>query len=271
MSTFLQTVLKSAVNFYKFINRLSSVPGAVELASVMWLPFIGIFPALITSGAIGTAGDAVGLGSVIFGGGATLAIVAAEFDFSRSKGLLIVGVIGIGLVIGTTISAIIAPVIEPVLWMTVLQTLTALVIGFITLKIVYPNTPSWVPSIVAIGKLLLVVMSLNILFGFLTGGLSPMSVFSQVTELSSADYRLIGHSILAGLSGLTIAVLAVVFRPYVVSLVVIRRFKFGCALALCTVVAELIALIESAPVFFLLVCSFFLALDPAETNMEAAH
>lgn len=259
--------LIAAVNRrYRRLIDLFSVDGATRLAWVMLLPLAGIYQALIAAGALSSVSTAIGLGAVIFGGGATLGIVTAELDVSRSRGLRIVGVIGTGLLVGTTLSAAIAPVIASILWLEVLNRLTAVVIGLISIRIVYSQPPWWVPAVRTIGALLICVMVLNVIASIVTGSLGVAAVIDQTITAMTTDYALIGRSLVAGGSGLTLAVGAVLFRPTVVRVLDIQRFEVGCAIALSTLAAELAALIETAPVLLIIGCSFCLSVKQASVG-----
>lgn len=253
------TLIAAVRRRYQWLTQLFAADGATKLAWVMLLPLAGIYQALIAAGALSSVRTAIGLGTVIFGGGATLGIVTAELDVSRRGGLKIVGVIGIGLFVGTILSAVIAPVIASMLWLDVLTDLTAVVIGLIAIRIVYAQLPWWVPAVRTIGGLLIGVMALNVLVSIATESIGLSTVIDQTITVVTTDHALIGRSVVAGGSGFALAVVAVLFRPTVVRLLDIQRFAVGCAIALTTLAAELAAIIGAAPVLFIIGCSFCLS------------
>ncbi|WP_138004478.1 DUF5794 domain-containing protein [Halalkalirubrum salinum] len=257
------TLIAVVDRLYRWLTELFSVDGASQLAWVMLLPLAGIYQALIVGGALSSVSTAVGLGTVIFGGGATLGIVTAELDVPRRRGLQIVGFIGIGLLVGTTLSAVIAPVVAAVLWSEVLNRLTAVVIGLIAIRMVYQDPPWWVPAVQTIGGVLIGVIVLNVLVSIATGSIELSAVIDQTITVVTTDHALIGRSIVAGGSGLTLAVGAVLFRPTVVRVLDIQRFEVGCAIALTTLAAELASIIETAPVLLIIGCSFCLSVKHA--------
>lgn len=244
---------------YDRLTRLFATDGATRLAWVMLLPFVGIYQALIATGALSSVSAAVGLGTVVFGGGATLSVVAAELDVPRRRGLKIVGVIGVGLCVGTTLSAVIAPAVAGVLWVGVLTRLTAVVLGVIAVRIVYTHLPWWVPSVREIGLLVVCLLGFNLVVSVATGRLELTAVATRSVAVLTTDGALVGRSLIAGLSGWTLAVGAVLFRPTVVRVLDIRRFEVGCAIALSTVGAELASVVETPPVLFIVGCSLCLS------------
>lgn len=244
---------------HRRLTRLFAADGATRLAWVMLLPFLGIYQALIATGALSSVSGAVGLGTVIFGGGATLGVVAAELDVPRRNGLKIVGVIGAGLVVGATLSAVIAPAIASVLWLGVLTRFTAVVLALIAVRIVYPHPPWWVPSVRTTGLLVVCLMGLNLFVSVATGSLELTAVAGRAVAVLTTGHGLIVRSVIAGLSGSALAVGAVLFRPTVVRVLDIQRFKLGCAIGLSTVGAELASIVETPPVLFIIGCSLCLS------------
>lgn len=244
---------------YDRLARLFATDGATRLAWVMLLPFVGIYQALVAAGALSSVSAAIGLGTVVFGGGATLSVVAAELDVPRRTGLEIVGVIGVGLCVGTALSAVIAPAIAAVLWVGLLTRLTAVVLGVIAVRIVYTHLPWWVPSVRVIGLLVVCLLGLNLVVSVATGRLELTAVATRSVAVLTTDRALVGRSLLAGLSGWTLAVGAVLFRPTVVRVLDVRRFEVGCAIALSTVGAELASVVETPPVLFIVGCSLCLS------------
>ncbi|QLD87676.1 hypothetical protein HWV07_00945 [Natronomonas salina] len=191
--------------------------GTRLLATVMALPLVdGIFPALVLAGAVSTVLGMIEVGLLIFGGSATLAVVLAEMEGSRSdqvKNVLLVGAI---IVPVAALQAAIAPTIESVLEMYIFERFAALVILAIAAKTASATIGEYLPR-----------PSLIISLGLVASFRPSDFAFEFVADPAYVLYGTGAAAVGVGFA-LSVAVLA----PWLRGNVDIDRFRFGSAVAL---------------------------------------
>lgn len=266
------------VEIYQFVTRLLSVDGASKLATVMLLPFLGIYPTMVASGALTSYTAAAGLGTVVFGGAATLGIVTSELKTSRATGLKLIGVIAVPLVVLAVVSAVLASTVQSVLSTQLFSVIVAVVLFIIAFDIVSDPTPGWVPSMKLIGVALFGFMFLDVAATIVRGGVHLRVIAEIVTTLvqnegcwwsvtgpgqtpATIDISQVGRSLVAAVSGLALTTGAVILRPLFILYLDLDRFRVGCAIALCLIGLELAGVVTSAPTLLVIVCSLWLAVD----------
>ena len=263
---------------YQFVTKLLSIDGASKLATVMLLPFLGIYPTMVASGALTSYTAAAGLGTVVFGGAATLGIVTSELETSRVTGLKLVGVIGVPLLLLAVVSALLASTVQALLSTQLFSVLIAIVLFILAFDIASDQTPHWMPSMKLIGVTLCVFMLLDVTATIVGSGIQismggetakglvqqeagwSLSI-GQHRPIATATTSQVGKSLVAAVSGLALTIGAVVFRPLLVLYLDLARFRIGCGIALCLVGLNVAEVIATAPTLLVIVCSMWLAID----------
>jgi hypothetical protein len=191
--------------------------GTRLLATVMALPLLdGIFAALIIAGAVSDILGMVEVGLLIFGGSATLAVVLAEMEGSRTeraKNILLVGSV---VVPAAALQAAIAPTIESLLNLVIFERFAALVILAIAAKTASATIGEYLPNPS-------VIIGLGLVASFRPNGFE----FAFVSEPIYIAY---GTG--AALIGVSFALAVAMFGPWLRGNVDIDRFRFGSAVAL---------------------------------------
>lgn len=266
------------ITAYQFVARLLSVDGANKLATVMLLPFLGIYPTMVASGALTSYTAAIGLGMVVFGGAATLGIVMSELETSRVIGLKLIGIIAVPLLVLAVVSAVLASVVQSVLSTQLFSIVVAVVLFIIAFDIVSDPTPRWVPSMKFIGVALCGFILLDLITTIVRGGVQMTIIIDIATSLIqnggsrsgsswlsqptvTVNVSQIGQSLTAAASGLALATAAVILRPLFIRYIDLDRFRVGCAIALCLVGLELAGVVAEAPTLTVIGCSLWLAID----------
>ena len=191
--------------------------GTRLLGTVMALPLLdGIFAALVITGAVSGILGMVEVGLLIFGGSATLAVVLAEMEGSRSdrvRNILLVGALVIPL---ATLQAAVAPTVESMLALGIFKRFAALVILAIAAKTASATIGEYLPTPGAIIGLGLVA------------SLRP-SGFELETV---SDPMLVVYGAGAATIGVGFALVVALLGPWLRGNVDIDRFRFGSVLAL---------------------------------------
>lgn len=249
-----------------------AVSGAQALALVMLLPFAGIYPSMVATGALSSFSSSVALGVVVFGGPAAVAIVLAELTTNRTRGLQIVALIGAVQLPAAALTATIATASRAVLWVDGFAVLTMIVLFVIAFEIVNNSTPQWVPSLLTIGLMLICLLLLDagvsVVSGEVTLLLPGDGVVDWVWTVVATERVLILRSVVASLAGLSVVAATVVCGPGLLDYVIVQRFKNGCAIALCLVGLEVADIVTDAPTLTIIVVSLALAVNRGEIGDE---
>lgn len=257
---------------YAEVRQLLAIPGAKPLAVVMLLPFTGIYQSMVASGALDSLTGSVGVGAVVFGGPAAVSIVFAKLATDRVRGLKLVCLVGAVQLPTAAVSGAVATASRNVLWVEGFAVLTALVLWVIAFDIINDSTPSWVPSLLAIGAVLTGVMLLDIAASLAAGEVTVIwpgdGVVAWTWTVLTTERVVIGRSVVAALSGLSLVALSVVFRPVLLNYVDLRRFKMGSAIALCLIGLDLTGVVADAPILTIVVVSLGLAVDAESAGRE---
>ncbi|WP_178917636.1 DUF5794 domain-containing protein [Natronomonas gomsonensis] len=233
------------------VRSLFATSGARSLAVVMLLPIVsGIYPSIVLAGGLTSVISAIELGVLVFSGGASVAIVLADFEGPRSRGLCIVAAVGVVLIPGAVFTAALSPTVRTLLRVELFVTLTALVVGAIGVSIGFGDDPWWLPSPVTLGFGLCLVATLDALSTLLTG---------SVTVDFIVNGRTMWLSGLASSVGVGVVAFVVTVRPYLLRRLDIERFRVGCAIALCLVGANIAGLVGGSPATVAIACSVVLA------------
>jgi len=204
--------------------------GTRLLATVMALPLIdGIFAALVITGAVSTVLGMVEVGLLIFGGSATLAVVLAEMEGSRSEQIKNVLVVGSVVVPVAALQAAIAPTIESVLALSIFERFAALVILAIAAKTASSTIGEYLPRPS-------IIIGLGLVASFRPAGFE----FAFITEPMYVVYGTGAAAI-----GVAFALAVAVFAPWLRGNVDIDRFRFGSAVALGILPLTILGIIPS--------------------------
>jgi len=228
------------------------------LATVMALPLLdGIFPALVLAGALEESTAAlpvvgelpigvVQVGLLVFGGSATVAVVLAEMEGSRTERVRTILVVGTVLTAGAALEAAIAPTLASVLTLHVFERFAALVIVAIAAKTASARIGEYLPRpgvIVGAG----LIASLN---------------FSNPTLEPVANTELIWLAAGSAIVGTAFALLTALLAPHLRARMAIDRFRFGSAVALGLLALSILKLpVGSAPLLVVAVTALF-AFEP---------
>ncbi|RNJ26420.1 DUF5794 domain-containing protein [Halosegnis longus] len=223
--------------------------GTRLLATVMCLPLVdGIFPALVLAGALSTTLGIIEVGLLVFGGSATLAVVLAEMEGTRREQIQSILLVGVPLVVVAGVEAALAPTIANMLDIPTFERFAALVILAIAAKTASATVGEYLPSpgvIVGLG---------------LVASFQPNSF-----ELAfSANPEVVLRGMAAAGAGVTFALGAALFGPWLRGNVDIDRFRFGSAVALGVLPLSILGLIEANVPLALAVLAVtsLLSLDP---------
>ncbi|ELZ48813.1 hypothetical protein C464_05355 [Halorubrum coriense DSM 10284] len=231
----------------------------------MLLPFAGIYPSMVATGALSSLPSSVALGVVVFGGPAAVAIVLTELTTDRKRGLQIVGLIGVVQLPAAALTATIATASRAVLWVDGFAVLTMLVLFVIAFEIVNSSTPQWVPSLLTIGCVLICLLLLDVAVSVASGEVTLLlpgdGVVDWVRTVVITERVLILRSVVAALAGLSVVAATVVCGPVLLGRVIIQRFKIGCAIALCLIGLEVASVVTDAPTLTIIAVSLVLAVD----------
>jgi hypothetical protein len=231
--------------------------GTRLLATVMALPLLdGIFAALVLAGAVSTVLGMLEVGLLIFGGSATVAVVLAEMEGSRTdqvKKVLLVGLLVVPL---AALQAAVAPTVESVLAMPIFERFAALVIVAIAAKTASASIGEYLPSPG-------VIIGLGMIASFRPGGFE----FAVVAEPLYVAYGTGAAAV-----GVAVALAVAVFAPWLRGNVDIDRFRFGSAVALGVLPLTLLGLIPSEAPLALAVLGVtaLLAFDPDGVDDDSA-
>jgi len=223
--------------------------GTRLLATVMGLPLIdGIFPALVLAGALSSPLGIIEVGLLVFGGSATLAVVLAEMEGSRREQVVSVLVVGVLLMLVAAAEAAIAPTIESALEMATFKRFAALVILAIAAKTASATVGEYLPSPS-------VIVGLGLIASFDPSGFH----FALI-----ADPMDVLRGVAAAGAGVSFALGAAVFAPWLRGNVDIDRFRFGSAVALGVLPLTILDIIQTdVPIALaVLAVTSLLALDP---------
>ncbi len=231
----------------------------------MLLPFTGIYQSMVTSGALDSLTGAIGLGAVVFGGPAAISIVFARLSASRARGLKLVCLIGAVQLPAAAFSAAVATASQNALWVEGFSLLTVVVLWVIAFDIVNGSTPSWVPSLLTIGGAVTCLMILDVLASVVTGEVTVVlpgdGMMPWVWTGLTTEWAVVGRSLAAALSGVSLVMLSVVFRPVLLDYVTLRRFQMGSAIALCLIGLDVAGFVANAPTLTIVVVSLGLAVE----------
>jgi len=187
------------------------------LASVMALPLVdGIFPAIVVAGGLATAAGVLQVGLLVFGGSATAAVILTEFEGDRARGVARVLAVGVPLTLLAGLEAALAPTIASVLDVAVFERFAALVVLAVAAMTVSARIADLLPRPGAIVAL---------------GVVASVRPDAAVVALA-ADPALVGRAMAAGVVGTGFAVGIVAFRPTLLAMLDVDRFRFGSAVAL---------------------------------------
>jgi hypothetical protein len=221
--------------------------GTKLLATVMALPLIdGIFPALVLAGALDSPLGILEVGLLIFGGSATLAVVLAEMEGTRSEQIKGVLLVGLPLLVLAAFEAAIAPTIESMLRMEIFTRFAALVILAVAAKTASATVGEYLPS-----------PGIVILLG-LVASLDP----SNLAVSFVADPMLVVRGVAAAGVGVAFALAVAVFGPWLRGAVDLDRFRFGSAVALGVLPFSILGPIEAPIALAVLAVTALLAFDP---------
>lgn len=225
--------------------------GTKLLGTVMALPLVdGIFPALVLAGALSGPLGILEVGLLVFGGSATLAVVLAEMEGSRTEQVLSVLTVGVLITVVAGLEAAFAPAFDAVLNLVIFERFAALVILAIAAKTASATVGEYLPSPA-------VIVGLGLVASLEPSGLSGL-VFEPNLENA---LRGVG----AAAAGTSFALGAALFGPTLRENVDLDRFRFGSAVALgvlpITILVDLGTDAPLALIVFAVAC--LLALDPA--------
>jgi len=257
---------------YREVRALLAIPGGKPLATVMLLPFAGIYQSLIATGVLRSFTAAVVVGVVVFGGPASISIAIADLTAKRAQALKLLGVIGAIQVLGAAASAVFATSVEDAIWIDGFTALTAAVLCLIAASVVRDPLPPWVPSLWTVGLGVLCLMVLNALVSLGAGEVTLLVpgdglatwVWSEATAASTVVVR----SVVAALSGLLVVAVSVALSAPLRARLDLCRFRTGCALTLCLVSLELVGAIADAPALETLVTTTLLSLGERADDDE---
>jgi hypothetical protein len=223
--------------------------GTRLLATVMCLPLVdGIFPALVLAGGLSTALGILEVGLLVFGGSATLAVVLAEMEGSRREQMQSILLVGVPLVVVAGAETALAPTIATMLAIPTFERFAALVILAIAAKTASATVGEYLPSPG-------VIVGLGLVASFQPGSF----------ELAfSANPTVILRGMAAAGAGVSFALGAALFGPWLRGNVDIDRFRFGSAVALGVLPLSILGLIEANVPLALAVLAItsLLSLDP---------
>jgi len=221
--------------------------GTKLLATVMALPLIdGIFPALVLAGALDSPLGILEVGLLIFGGSATLAVVLAEMEGSRSEQIKGVLIVGLPLLVLAALEAAVAPTIESMLRMEIFTRFAALVILAVAAKTASATIGEYLPS-----------PGIVILLGFVASVDPASATLSFV-----ADPMLVVRGVAAAGVGVGFALSVAVFGPWLRGAVDLDRFRFGSAVALGVLPFSILGPIDAPIALAVLAVTALLAFDP---------
>lgn len=226
------------------------VGGATRLlATVMCLPLVdGLFPALVLAGAVDGPLGILEVGLLVFGGSATVAVILADMEGGPREQVPKILAVGAVLVSVAGIEAAIAPTIENVLDLEVFKRFAAVVILAVAAKTASSRVGDLMPRpamIVALGLL---------------ASVDP----SNATIVVSTDVGLVARGVVAGLVGVTFALLVAIAGPRLRRIVDLDRFRFGSAVALGLLPLSMFGLVPgNVPIaLIVLALTALLAFDP---------
>lgn len=223
--------------------------GTRLLATVMCLPLVdGIFPALVLAGGLSTALGILEVGLLVFGGSATLAVVLAEMEGTRREQIQSILLVGVPLVVVAGAETALAPTIATMLAIPTFERFAALVILAIAAKTASATVGEYLPSPG-------VIVGLGLVASFQPGSF----------ELAfSASPTVILRGMAAAGAGVSFALGAALFGPWLRGNVDIDRFRFGSAVALGVLPLSILGLIEANVPLALAVLAVtsLLSLDP---------
>jgi len=221
--------------------------GTKLLATVMALPLIdGIFPALVLAGALDSPLGILEVGLLIFGGSATLAVVLAEMEGTRSEQIKGVLIVGLPLLVLAAFEAAVAPTIESMLRMEIFTRFAALVILAVAAKTASASIGEYLPS-----------PGVVILLGFVASVDPGSATLSFV-----ADPMLVVRGVAAAGVGVGFALSVAVFGPWLRGAVDLDRFRFGSAVALGVLPFSILGPIDAPIALAVLAVTALLAFDP---------
>jgi hypothetical protein len=225
------------------------VGGATKLlATIMCLPLVdGLFPALVLAGALDSVTGILEVGLLVFGGSATVAVILAELDGTRSDQVTAVLGVGAVLIPVAAIEAALAPTIENLLTMWVFERFAAIVILAVAAKTASARVGEYLPRpAVIVGAGL--VASVNL---------------SALDVAVSTDPELVFRAVATAGVGVGFALLVALLGPRLRSVVDIDRFRFGSAVALGVLPFSIFGYFGDAPVALaVLAVTALLAFDP---------
>ncbi len=249
----------------KTVGELLAVRGARALATMMLLPFFGIYQPMVSAGALDSLAGAVGLGVIVFGGPAAVAIVIAELATTRAKAMKIVCLIGAVQLPAAAVSAAVATTLRAVLWVDGFAILTGVVLWLIAFDVARDSTPRWIPSFRAIGGLLAALIGLNLVAAPFVGDVAVVSpgdgFLAWVWVGLTADPAVVARSLAAAGAGVALVGTAVLLRPVCLRRIDVGRFRMGCAVALCLVGLEIGGVMADSPTLTVVVVSLVLSIE----------
>ena len=250
------------------VKQLLASGGARALAVVMLLPFAGIYPSMVATGALSSLSSAVALGVVVFGGPAAVAIVLAELDTTKTRGLQLVCLIGAVQLPAAAISAAIATASRAAIWVDGFAALTMIVLFVIAFEIVNTSTPQWVPSLQTVGYVLVCLLFLDVIVSVARGEVTLLrpgnGLVAWVWTVATTERVLIFRSVVAAVAGLSLVAATVVSRSLLLDHIIVQRFKIGCAIVLCLIGLEVAGIVTNAPTLTVTVISLVLAVNVDE-------
>lgn len=240
------------------VGSLLALSGAKPLAVVMLLPITsGIFPSIVLSGGLTSVTAAVELGVLVFSGGASVAVVLAQFDGPRRRELRLVAAIGAILIPGAAVTAAVAPVVRALLRVELFSALTALAVAVIGLSVGCEDDPGWLPSPVALGVGLSTFALVDALSTALAG---------PVTLAFVVDGGAVRLSVLAAGVGVAVVASVVTVRPFLLYRLDVGQFRIGCAVALWLVAADIAGVVDGPSATIAIVCAAALSYGPPGAN-----
>ena len=231
------------------------------LATVMGLPLVdGIFPALVIAGALTTEAGAVDpagvlqTGLLIFGGSATVAVILAEMDGSRTEKVTSVLLLGAVLIPVAVVEAAFAETLRSVLDFATFQRFAAVVILAIAAKTASAEIGKYLPSpgtVIALG---------------LVASVRPAGA-ELVVSVEPSTLLAAGGA--AG-TGVAFALGVALAAPQLRGVVDLDRFRFGSSVALGMLAIEVLGVmpVQQPVALVVLVVSAVFAYDP-DANIDA--
>ncbi|HET7322917.1 MAG TPA: DUF5794 domain-containing protein [Halococcus sp.] len=232
------------------------VGGAARLlATVMALPLVdGIFPALVLAGTLDDPSGILEVGLLVFGGSATLAVILAEMDGTRSERVKTTLAVGVVVVALATVETALAPTIKSLLDLATFERFAALVILAVAAKTASARVGEYLPRPA-------VIVGLGMVASF-----NPMG--AQFVTIP--DPTLVLRGAAAAGVGVAFALCIAVTSPWLHDMVDIDRFRFGSAVALCVLALSVLGFVpDDTPLALAVLCvTGLLAFDPERSDED---